>query len=306
MISRSTTSSRTSASEAQFHDLQFAALDPSGNRAAVQTATRAALAVLAADPKAPDDAWTLVQPLPATLSAQQQRGLVDDCYDLLLMQSQSAAPAAGLRVLEQAARLRPGPSRAFHLRRAECLARAGDAKGAAKESRLAEQTPPTTAIDHFLTGRALYARKDIGGAIGHLEAALQSNPDLFWAQALLAFAKLQTDPARPAEARVGLTGCIQRQPRLVWLYLLRAHAFGQEGNVPSALADYDRAMKLDPGDDLRYVLLVNRGGLHAQAGKAESGHRRPRGCDPPQARTVPGAPEPRPGPSDAGADGPGR
>ena len=60
-------------SEAQFHDLQLADLDPSGNRQAVRTAARAALAVFAADPTAPDDAWTLVQPLPAALSALQQR-----------------------------------------------------------------------------------------------------------------------------------------------------------------------------------------------------------------------------------------
>ena len=38
------------------------------------------------------------------------------------------------------------------------------------------------------------------------------NPDLFWAQVLLAFAKLQATPARPGEARVGLTGCLQRNP----------------------------------------------------------------------------------------------
>src|SRR5262249_1089170 len=124
-------------------------------------------------------------------------------------------------------------------------------------------------LDHFLTGRALYARRDIPAAIGQFEAALQMDPDLFWAQVLLAFAKLQAAPARPGEARVALTGCIQRQPRLVWLYLLRAFAFGQEGNVPSALAAYRHALKLNPGDDLRYVLLVNRGGLHVQEGKFE-------------------------------------
>jgi serine/threonine protein kinase/tetratricopeptide (TPR) repeat protein len=256
--------------EARLHDLQLAALDPSGNRDAVQTATRAALAIFAADPQAPDDAWTLVQPLPAALSPQQQKDLVDDCYDLLLIQSESAPAARGLRILDQAARLRPRPSRAFHLRRAECLARARDPSGAAEERRLAEQAPPATALDHFLTGRTLYARKDIAGAIGQFEAALQINPDLFWAQVLMAYAKLQTLPAHPAEARTALTGCIQRQPNLVWLYLLRAFAFGQEGNVPSALADYRRALKRNLSDDLRYVLLVNRGGLHVQSGQLES------------------------------------
>jgi tetratricopeptide (TPR) repeat protein len=186
-----------------------------------------------------------------------------------LIQSESAPSSEGLRILDRAARLRARPTRAFHLRRAECLSRGGDAKGAAEESRLAEQTPPANALDHFLTGRALYARRDIPAAIGQFEAALQMDPDLFWAQVLLAFAKLQATPARPGEARVGLTGCLQRQPKLVWLYLLRAHAFGQEGNVRAALADYSSAQKLNPNDDLHYVMLVNRGLLHVQAGNFE-------------------------------------
>jgi tetratricopeptide (TPR) repeat protein len=256
-------------SEALYHDLRLANLDPSGDRQVTRTLSRAALAVFAADPMAPDDAWALVQPLPAALSTEQRASLVDDCYDLLLIQSESAPSAEGLQILDRAARLRPRPTRAFHLRRAECLARGGDAKGAAEESRLAEQTPPANALDHFLTGRALYARKDIPAAIGQFETAVQMDPDLFWAQVLLAFAKLQATPARPGEARVGLTGCAQRRPDFAWLYLLRAFAFGQEGNIPSALADYGRALKLNPGDDLRYVLLVNRGGLHVQAGEIE-------------------------------------
>ncbi len=232
-----------------------------------------ALAVFAANPTAPDDVWSLVQPLPAVLSLQQQASLADDCYDLLLIQSESAPSAEGLRILDRAALLRPQPTRAFHLRRADSLARGGDAKGAAEEIRLAEQTPPANALDHFLTGRAHYARKDIPAAITQFEAALQMNPDLFWAQVLLAFAKLQAAPARPGEARVGLTGCLQRQPKLVWLYLLRAHAFGQEGNVQAALADYRSALKLEPGDDLRVrrgkVLIFSGCNSHPATGSLQ-------------------------------------
>ena len=43
---------------------------------------------------------------------------------------------------------------------------------------------------------------------------------------------------------------------------------GRRG-LPGAEADYARALDRQPGDDLRYVLLVNRGGMYLQAGRLD-------------------------------------
>ena len=87
-----------------------------------------ALAIYAQDPRAAEDAWGLVEPLPTALSDAEKSRVRDGCYDLLLILSQAADPAKGLRILDRAARLRPEPTAAYHLRRAECLERAGDSR----------------------------------------------------------------------------------------------------------------------------------------------------------------------------------
>ena len=62
-----------------------------------------------------------------------------------LMLSQAAEPVVGLKVLDRASGLRPEPTAAYHLRRADCLARAGDRAGQAREEELAGDRPPVTA-----------------------------------------------------------------------------------------------------------------------------------------------------------------
>ena len=64
--------------------------------------------------------------------------IADGCYTLLLvMTGAEPTPDAGLRRLDQAARLRP-PSRAYHLRRAGSV-NAGNVAAAAQERALADK-----------------------------------------------------------------------------------------------------------------------------------------------------------------------
>src|SRR5262249_46306576 len=98
-----------------------------------------------------------------------------------------------------------------------------------------------------------------------------------------------------SDALGNLNICMQNHPEMVELYLLRALVHGERGNqarssidpkdpartrllqeqaagaFEAAEADYRRALERQPTEDLRYVLLVNRGGMYLQADRfAES------------------------------------
>ena len=254
-----------------------------------------ALAIYAQDPRAADDAWDLVNPLPTVLTDSEKARVADSCYDLLLIRSQAAGPAEGLRILDQAVRLRPRTTAAYHLRRADCLERAGDLAGRDRENREARQIEPVTALDYFLSGRELAFRRQFDDAIRPLKYALGLDRDQTSAHLLLAVCYLNMQPKRLSEATSSLDTCIRSNPDLAGLYLLRALVFGEEGNqalgkivsdrpgetaasrlrqqavdaFEAAEADYRRALYLKPNDDLRYVLLANRGLLRLQSDRLD-------------------------------------
>jgi tetratricopeptide (TPR) repeat protein len=265
-------------SEALFHDTQFTGLDLSTNKEATRRAARAALDLFAAPGSG--DSWVL-RPLLAKSQAERDE-VVEGCYELLLVLAEAEiAPDQGMRRLDQAARLRP-PTKAFHLRKAACLARAGAGPAAQKERGVAERLKATTAFDHFLVGQERYKRQDYRGALRDFQAALELRPGHFWAQCLRAISALQLN--RPVEAKSSLDSCLRQEPEFAWLYVLRGFASSRVAGVfleqagratssreflvqwreqlDAAEADYGRAMGLldrNPNDDLRYAVLVNRG-----------------------------------------------
>ncbi len=232
--------------------------------------------------------------LPATLTTQEQADIIEGCYEMFLVRADAVAePLPGedrrqqaehaLRLLDQAGAFHPSPTQAYHLRRADCLARLDDPVGEAAETVAAQQREPTTALDHYLSGQTLYARamrtqnEDTWrSAIHRFQAALSLQPDHFWAQCLLSICYLETQ--RFAEAGAHLTSCIQRQPRLAWLYLLRGHAFACEAQAErradeatarfaDAEADFRRAAKLGPSNDEQYLLRTYRGTMRFLRGQ---------------------------------------
>jgi tetratricopeptide (TPR) repeat protein len=261
--------------KAVFHDTRFTALDLPGNEAATRQAVVAALDVYAAP--GPGDTWAPGS-LPASLSPSDRAEIAEDCYELLLVLSQAETPPErGLSRLDQAARLHPAPTRAYLSRRALCLERAGDRQGAERERRDADNQPVTTPFDHYLAGQDAYKRREPIAAIRHFDATLREQPDHFWAQCLSAICWLQLK--HPEAARAGFTACLKREPEFAWLYILRgfASSLGPEDAPPeerrlrseAAEADYRRAMDLlerKPNDEMRYVVLVNRGVLRLQGG----------------------------------------
>src|SRR4029453_464693 len=105
-------------------------------------------ALFAADGAQGDD-WTLA-PLPSSLTELERDEVVLGCYEMLMVLSEATAhprpgesaeqqARAAIRILDGAAELRRQPTHAYHLRRATCLERAGDAEGARRERAAAER-----------------------------------------------------------------------------------------------------------------------------------------------------------------------
>src|SRR5262249_32260128 len=132
-----------------------------------------------------------------------------------------------LRILESADRLWPSHSRAYHMRKAACLAVKNDRAGEIRELAEAERVHPETAFDYFLSGQQEYKRHRWPSAIQDFEVALHKKPDHFWAQCMLANCYLRT--ARPEAAKSCLTSCLQADPGRALLYFLSGLASGQVG-----------------------------------------------------------------------------
>jgi eukaryotic-like serine/threonine-protein kinase len=252
--------------DALFHDAGESILVLEENRLATRQMTAAALELFGGQE-------------PTSLAAEQRTLLAEGRYELLLVRAAAVGrplpgedsqqqAAEALRLLEEAARLRPTPTRAYFLRRAACLAVSGD-KAAADQARAeADRLAPVTASDHFLTGQERYRAGELAKAAEHFRAALGIQEDHFWAQYLLALVHLRSSPAQPDEAVTGLTACVVRRPKdFVWSYLLRGYAHAAAGHFDHANEDYHRAEEIlrgRPDDDAAYALLVNRGVLHVR------------------------------------------
>jgi eukaryotic-like serine/threonine-protein kinase len=265
--------------DALFLDVEHTGPDSPGDVQVIRDSALAALRIFAADGTR-GDRWTPVR-LPSWLTELERDEVILGCYEMLMVLAEATAqPRPGesaerqareaLRILDRVPELRRQPTHAYHLRRAVCLERAGDVEGARRERAAAEQTQPDGAFDHFLSGLESFKRGLIAQARQHFKSALQDQPSHFWAHCLLAVCDLNAHPARPAEAKAYLTGCLQTHPDLPWLYLLRGFASGQiavkaqtraevDAEFASAEADFREALRRDPAGRFRYALLANRG-----------------------------------------------
>ena len=245
----------------------------------VRARAHSALAVFAAPGS--DESWALGL-LPESLTPAERDDVREGCYELLLVLAETEGPDRGLRVLDTAGKLRPA-SRAYHMRRADCHARRGDASAAEQERRAAAALPLASPLDHFLVAKDLYRRGSWAEALAHFDTTLTRQPGHFWSNCLSAICCLQLQRPVPAWSR--LTACLQTEPDLAWLHQLRGFASYQiaglarsaaenmqvrggtlqseiEHQLQSAEADYQRALELldaAPSPTLRYAVLLNRG-----------------------------------------------
>ncbi len=266
--------------DALLHETHFVGLGLPYDSEAVKSSARAALATFA--PPGIEKVAELGR-LPESFGAREQDEIKGGCFEMLLILA-DAEPAVerALTLLDQAGRLSP-PTRSYLQRRADYLARLGDAQAAQRQRQKADSLTVETALDHYLLGKALYKRGDWSAALPHLDAALQRQPGHFWAHCLSAVCRMQLGHA--FQAKTELTACLQIEPGLPWLYELRGFASYQiailaraaalslqakgrtlrseyQLQLQTAESDYASAFDLletAPSKDLRYGLLINRG-----------------------------------------------
>ncbi|MCI0457110.1 MAG: tetratricopeptide repeat protein, partial [Gemmataceae bacterium] len=212
---------------------------------------------------------------------RQKAEIVTACYELLVVLADAVAQPLpehrdadqrrraeeALRVLDRAANLGV-TTQAYHRRRAYYLEQAGQSEAANQERQQATALHPATALDHFLLGQEQYRRGAHDEAIRAFENVLQAEPQHFWASYYLALCWLKTQ--RPARATAYLTSGLVQRGDFPWLYLLRALAWGEQGQFDRAEADYEAALQASLPDAARYGLLINRGVLRIRTGHLDS------------------------------------
>jgi eukaryotic-like serine/threonine-protein kinase len=273
-------------SQALYDDVQDTDRSAAERIALTRGSAAQALKVFAADDT---DARCQRPALPDSLTEQERDEIILGSYEMLLVLSDAVSQPlpgestaqqarAALEILEHAAEIRPQPSQAFHLRRAEYLENSGQADLARQAHAQALRIEPDGAFDHFWLGLDQYKRGCLKPAKQHFDEALRAQPGHFWAQCLLAICDLNARPARPAEAKIHATACLQAHPEAPWLYLLRGFASCQlgadspdsaekESHFRDAEADYRHALDRDPSPSFRSALLSNRGLLRFHSGR---------------------------------------
>jgi tetratricopeptide (TPR) repeat protein len=151
------------------------------------------------------------------------------------------------------------------VRRAGYLARLGDAPGARAEGKLAADTVPHTALDHFLAGLDTYRRHDFVRAGSACEQALRQDPESFWAQYLQALCLLKRQ--HWAEAKIALTNCLalsrklNEQPDFFWARYLRGMAHSELKEFTAAEDDFAQALKQADDPLARWSVRITRGAM---------------------------------------------
>ena len=199
---------------------------------------------------------------------EQANAVTRGCLELLLVVAEAevasdpseAADRSALRALPVLDRAKPLGlrTRAFHIRRAVYLQRAGDA-GWQSEQALADACPIESAFDLFLIGQGQLARHQVEEARTSFAAALRKQPADFWAWYYQALCYVRLE--QMGLARESLTAALSHKPNVVWPYLLRGFASSNLNDYAAAEDDFDAALRLlqeRPDPDARYVLLNNR------------------------------------------------
>jgi tetratricopeptide (TPR) repeat protein len=209
---------------------------------------------------------------------EEKEEVVAGCYELLLaLADATAQPRPGeapaevrrrageaLRILDRATALGLD-TRAYHLRRASYLDRAGDEEAARRERGRAAAVAVSGELDQFLLGAEEYRLGQWEKAVSAFEGVLQSRPQHFWANYYLALCELRGRRADLAAAR--LTTCLGWRRDLPWLYLLRGSAWGEMSQYDRAEQDFDSALKGSLPEAARYGLYINRGALSVRRGR---------------------------------------
>jgi tetratricopeptide (TPR) repeat protein len=157
-----------------------------------------------------------------------------------------AAAQAALAYLGKAESVR-GPTQALYALRARCRKALGEEAASRADRQLADKTPPTMALDHYLRGQTAYDAKRLVDGVKAFEEALRLEPTHYWSLMRLGycFCDLGRTPEDFAGAVRVFTGCIMARPRHAHAYYCRALAYYRLKQYPDAVADNSRAIELN-------------------------------------------------------------
>jgi serine/threonine protein kinase/tetratricopeptide (TPR) repeat protein len=217
-------------------------------------------------PAKPGSRWS-DQPDLAHLGPHERLKLAEDRRELLMLLAGARVRLApgdrtarrqALGLLEQAAAIEGlAPSRALWVERSDNLKCLGETERAAHALRTAEQTPATTARDHYALATA-YARlggpEDYRRALLELDTALAINPRHYWSAMQRGICHFELGEHLLAAADFGR--CIGLWPESAWGYFNRGCVLEREGRNAEAVTDYTAALEHDP----RFApAAINRG-----------------------------------------------
>jgi tetratricopeptide (TPR) repeat protein len=158
------------------------------------------------------------------------------------------------------------PTLALYVQRARCRKALGEKAAAQADRRLAAETPPTMALDHFLRGQAAYDAKQLPDAVQAFESALRLEPTHYWS--MMQLGACLCDLGQGKEDFAGATrvfsGCILKRPDHAHAYYYRANAYLKLRRHEVAVADFSKAIQLDPKHTAAWI---NRGVAYDDLGQ---------------------------------------
>ena len=196
------------------------------------------------------------------LTATEQHKLAEDARELLMLLASDtltrsasedvgddlASSLARRASVERAEAMRDlPPSAAVFRAKAALLRQLGQNEQAVAADRKADELPPTTARDFYLSATA-HLR---GGspdrhaqAIVDLQHALKLDPRHYWSWMQKGLCQLEQGEPQLALADFGV--CVGLWPEFAWGYFNRAVTLDQLGQKSAAVADYSAALERDP------------------------------------------------------------
>jgi serine/threonine protein kinase/Tfp pilus assembly protein PilF len=210
---------------------------------------------------APGDAEWPAHPAVAGLPESEQLRLKRDLGELLLLVARAETPAGRDRKQDLAdarARLQKtlelnrlaeacfesDVPAALWWQRADILRQLGDRGESDRFRERAEQTPPQSADDFYLSARELAGQGGPHKAMPLLRQATRLDPRHFWAWFLLG--RCLGDTGEDVKAVTCYSVCIALQPQSASAYFQRGLAHIQMKDYPQARADFDQTLVLQP------------------------------------------------------------
>jgi tetratricopeptide (TPR) repeat protein len=188
------------------------------------------------------------------LDDEERQRLLEDTRELLMMLAwarvhvaSDAGPALrdALDLLDRAETIADlPPSPALWLDRAAYLEQLGEEAAAKRARTRAEQTPPTSARDHYLLATTYARGRRYPEAIAELNEAVRRNEKHYWSWFQRGICYLELGRLKPAASDFG--ACVGLWPEFVWGHFNLGYVLYRGGDRSEAVEHYSAAIRRDP------------------------------------------------------------